>query len=298
VAKPLIIPRVETKIRELNFTLQAIEDSDKIELSEEPKMKIIVGKDKLVRFIDRLLGLINQRLVILCCTMAIGLSGCVKYNTGVNFTSLNYGEIVEHIQLGEQLNSFSEKAVQTWVASIEERTRQAAGKIERISDREFKVIIPFNNAQELVTKIDRYFNPTPASTEDRSKFSAHMQIEQSNFLLVVRNHLIYDIDLRSLLIKSTDPKVAISSQKFVDLAFSLQTPWGVKNSDAPGNIVGIQTIHDRQMNWDLKPGEINHLDAIFWLPNPLGIGAILIILISIGGYYLKYRQLPWQPSSK
>jgi hypothetical protein len=187
VAKPLIIPRVEPKNWKLNFTLQAIEDSDKIEAIEE---------NKRVRFADRLLSLINQRLTILFCTIAIVLSGCVKYDTGVNFSSLNDGEIVQHIQLGEQLNSFSQTAVKTWITSIEARTKQAQGKIERISDREFKVIIPFNNAQELVTKIDQYFNPTLVNREDKQNFNVHMQIEQNNFLLVVRNHLIYDVDLR------------------------------------------------------------------------------------------------------
>jgi hypothetical protein len=267
-------------------------------------MKIIVNKYKLIGFKDRLLGLINRRLAIVFCTIAIALSGCVKYDTGVNFSSLNYGEIVEHIQLSEQLNSFSQNAVQTWVASIEQRTRQAEGKIERITDRELQVTIPFNNAQDLVTKIDRYFNPNLAKTEPESKFNSHMQINQSNFLLVVRSHLIYDVDLRTLSlasaqplktsIESIAPKVSVASNNFVDLDFSLQSPWGVKNSDAPGNIVGVKTTNDRQMTWQLKPGEINHINAIFWLPNPLGIGAILIILISGGGYYLKYRQLPWQ----
>jgi Protein of unknown function (DUF3153) len=297
VAKPLIIPRVETKIQKLNFTLQAIEESDKIDWSEETKMKIIVSKDKFTRFRDWYVSLIHRRLAILFCTIAIGLSSCVKYDTGVNFSSLNYGEIVEHIQLGEQLNSFNQQAVQTWVTSIEQRTKQAEGKIERISDREFKIIIPFNNAQELVSKIDRYFNPTPVDREDKAKFNAHMQINQSNFLLAVRNQLIYDIDLRSLSLKSSDSQAA-AAQNFVDLDFSLQSPWGVKNSDAPGNIVGAKVPNQNQVNWQLKPGELNHLDAIFWLPNPLGIGAILISLISASGYYLKYRQLPWQLQSK
>jgi hypothetical protein len=253
-------------------------------------MKIIVNKYKF----NRLLSLINRQLGIVFCAIAIALSGCVKYDTGVNFSSLNYGEIVEHIQLGEQLNSFSQNAVKTWVASIEQRVTQAEGKIERLTDRELQVTIPFNNAKDLVTKIDRYFNPNPTNTKLGSKFNSHMQINQSNFLLVVRSHLIYDIDLRSLSIESSDPKVSVASDNFVDLDFSLQSPWGVKNSDAPGNIVGVKTTNDRQMTWQLKPGEINHIDAIFWLPNQLGIGAIFIILISGGGYYLKYRQLPWQ----
>jgi Protein of unknown function (DUF3153) len=261
-------------------------------------MKVIITTAKLVRLTDWFLSLINRRLTILFCTIAIGLSGCVKYDTGVNFSSLNYGEIVEHIQLGEQLNSFNQKAVQTWIASIEQRTKQAEGQITRVSDREFKVIIPFNNAQELVAKIDRYFNPTPVDQEDKSKFNAHMQINQSNFLLAVRNQMIYDIDLRSLSLKSSDPQAAMAAQNFVNLDFSLQSPWGVKNSDAPGNIVGVKVPNKKQVHWQLKPGELNHLDAIFWLPNPLGIGAILIILISGGGYYLKYRQLPWQLQSK
>ncbi len=260
-------------------------------------MKIIVATDKLVRFTDWYVSLINRQLAILFCTIAISLSGCVKYDTGVNFSSLNYGEIVEHIQLGEQLNSFNQQAVQTWIASIEQRTKQAEGKIERINDREFKIIIPFNNVQELVSKIDRYFNPTSTDKEDRATFNAHMQINQSNFLLVVRNQLIYDIDLRSLSLKSSDPQATVAAQNFVDLNFRLQSPWGVQNSDAPGNIVGVKVADRNQVHWQLKPGEINHIDAIFWLPNPLGIGAILISLISAGGYYFKYRQLPWQLQS-
>ena len=281
-----------------NLPRQAIEDSDKIESIEENSMKIIVATDKLVRFTDWYVSLINRQLAILFCTIAIGLSGCVKYDTGVNFSSLNYGEIVERIQLGEQLNSFNQQAVQTWIASIEQRTKQAEGKIERINDREFKIIIPFNSAQELVAKIDRYFNPTSTDREDRATFNAHMQINQSNFLIVVRNQLIYDIDLRSLSLKSSDPQATVAAQNFVDLDFRLQSPWGVQNSDAPGNIVGVKVADRNQVHWQLKPGEINHIDAIFWLPNPLGIGAILISLISGGGYYLKYRQLPWQLQSK
>jgi Protein of unknown function (DUF3153) len=258
-------------------------------------MKTIVNKYKFIRFVDRLLHLINRQLTIVFCTIAIALSGCVKYDTGVNFSSLNYGEIVEQIQLGEQLNSFSQNAVNTWIASIEQRTKLAQGRIEHLTDRQLKVIIPFNNAQELVTKIDRYFNPAPAATENRSKFNSHMQIKQSNFLLVVRNHLTYDIDLRALSIATTDPKVSVASANFVDLNFSLQSPWGVKNGDISNinSIIGMKNINDRQLSWQLKPGNLNHLNAIFWLPNPVGIGAIIIVLISIAGYYLKYRQLPW-----
>ena len=255
-------------------------------------MKNLVSEDRFIKLINWWLSLINRRLAIGCCLIAIALSGCVKYDIGVNFSSLNQGEIVEQIQLGEQLTSFSQNAVQTWLASIEQRTKQAQGQIERLSDRELKVIIPFNNTQDLTTKINKYFNPASTNTEDRLQFNSHLQINQNNFLLVVKNHLIYDIDLRSTITKATDPKSSVSSGNYLDLNFSLQSPWGVKNGEAPGNnITGVKTTNERQMIWQLKPGELNHLDAIFWLPNPLGIGAILIIVVSIAGYRSEERRV-------
>lgn len=264
-------------------------------------MKIIISQSLLLRSIERLGGaiwvrlvnLINRQLAIGCCLIAICLSGCVKYDTGVNFYGLNYGEIVEHIQIGEQLNSFSQNAVHTWLASIEQRTKQAQGRIERIADREFNVIIPFNNVQELATKINQYFNPDREPTSVGSKFNSHLQIDRNNFLLAVRNHLTYDIDLRSMIVQSSDPKVSIASGNFVDLDFRLKSPLGVKSVRGANNLTGIEASGNRQVVWQLKPGQINHIDAIFWLLNPLGIGAVLIIPISLSGYYLKYRQLPW-----
>jgi Protein of unknown function (DUF3153) len=260
---------------------------------EEMNMKILAVRDKLSRFTNWLLRLINRQLVIIFLTIAIGLSGCVKYDTGINFTNLSDGEIVEHIQLGEQLNSFSQNAVKTWIASIKQRTIQAQGHLERLSDREYKVTIPFNNPEELVTKIDRYFNPNSTQSETKSQ----IQIERRNLLLITRNHLTYDIDLRSLSIDVADPKVSIDAANSVNLDFSISSPWGVKNIDIQ-NAATIASSDARQITWQLKPGKVNHIDAVFWLPNLLAVGAVAIGLISAIGYYIKYRQLPWQLASK
>jgi hypothetical protein len=261
---------------------------------EDVNMKISVIWQLFIRFIDRFWHLIIRRLAIgVCCLLAIGLSGCVKYETGVKFVGLNYGEIVEHIQLGEQLTSFSQAPVQTWLASIEQRANQAQGRIERLNDRELNVVIPFDNARDLVTKIDRYFNPAFQPSDPSSKLKSHLQIDQNNFLLLVRNHLTYEIDLSSLMVKTSDPKVAVASADFIDLNFSLQSPWPIQLSDRENNLPGIASDSGRQVNWQLQPGKINHLDAIFWLPSYLGIGTFLIILISIAGYSAKYHQLPW-----
>ncbi len=267
-------------------------------------MNIRASRAGFVNFINRL------TMGICAIAIAFALSGCIKYETGINFYSLNDGEIIERIQLGKQLNTFSQTAVSTWLASIEQRTKQAQGRLERISDRELTVTIPFHNTRELVTKIDRYFNPEPTADRPQSQLNSQLHIDQNNFLLVVRNHLKYDIDLRAIAVPASTDRTTNA----VDLNFSLQSSWGVKsispateiNSSDLTNLVSevavtpifVQHQTDRRISWQLQPGKLNHIEAFFWLPNPLGIGTILIIIITIGGYYLKYRQLPLQPAAK
>jgi hypothetical protein len=251
--------------------------------------------------IVRWVGNLYRQLRTICCVIAIAvtLSGCVEYRTGINFQSLNYGEVVQQIRLGEQLTSFSQVAVQNWIKAIEQRTQQLSGKVER-EDSNLKITIPFNNARDLENKINQYFSfPSTSSQSVVSTASSgtdgiqsHLKIEQNNFLFLVRNHLIYDIDLRALTAKSVDPKVSIASAAVVDLSFSLQSPWGSKSNRESSTIDATQGITNGETIWQLEPGKLNQIDAVFWLPNPLGIGAVIIVLISVGGYYLKYRQLP------
>jgi hypothetical protein len=266
---------------------------------EENYMKTIVDRAKLPRFILQWLNPINRQLSILFCLVAIALSGCVKYDTGINFRGFNDGEIVQHLQLDDRLNSFNPQAVTAWIDSIEVRTRQAQGRLTRLSDREFEIAIPFASTQELVTKTNRFFNPMPsANNGTASKFSAHLQIEQSNWLAIVKNHLIFDVDLRGIAPPNTDAKVAIAANSFVDLKFVIQSPWGVQTNDLSTSPNFVKTTQGNQTTWQLQPGQIERIDTVFWLPNPLGIGAIVIMLISMFGYYLKYRQLPWQLNSQ
>jgi hypothetical protein len=246
------------------------------------------------KIISRSLSHINRQLIFLCCLLSIALSGCMKYETGINFHSLNYGEIIQHIEIGDRLNNFSQQAVQTWIASIEERTKAARGKIERSSDGNLNVIIPFNNPQELVSKLDSYFNANPLPSQEQAGLNTHIQIDQNNFFLVVRNHLTYDIDLRFQIVKSNDPKVSLVSTDALDLNLSIQSPWGVNSNNRPDRIGGDRGANDNQKIWKLRSGQMNHIEATFWLPNPLSIGSIAIALISLAGYYFKYRELPWR----
>lgn len=238
----------------------------------------------------------RSRLTWLVLCASLLLSGCVQYDVGINFASPNRGEIVQHIKLGERLTSFSGESATQWLSSIERRARQLQGKVKRISAEEIDVKIPFNNGAELTQKFNQFFNPVSqsntspvAATEELPKIDSKLVLQQNNLLLLLRNRLSYDLDLRSLSLISNSSNVLVSPGSLFDLEFRLNTPWGsrsIENAISPDNQNRQQTV------WKLQPGQLNHIEAVFWLPNPLGIGAVAIALFVAGGIFLRYSFMP------
>ncbi|WP_045054661.1 DUF3153 domain-containing protein [Aliterella atlantica] len=227
------------------------------------------------------------------------LSGCVQYDVGVNFASPHRGEIVQHIKLGERLTSFSGESATQWLSSIERRARELQGKVKRISAEEITVKIPFNNGAELEQKFNQFFNPvsqqnaTVAAAEELPKIDSKLDLQQNNLLLLLRNRLSYDLDLRSLSLIANNNNVLVSPGSLFDLEFRLNTPWGSRSVEKAENSIAPENPQNRrQMVWKLQPGQINHLEAVFWLPNPLGIGAVVIGLIVASGIFLRYNFMP------
>ncbi|MEG4800548.1 DUF3153 domain-containing protein [Microcoleus sp. ARI1-B5] len=231
------------------------------------------------------------------------VTGCVQYDVGVNFESQTRGEIVQHIKLGERLTSFSSETVADWLKSVERRVRLLDGKTKRLSEREVRVTIPFNNGAELEDKFNQFYHPiaqtaksrvaTPLET-DLPKFESHLSVKQNNLLLVLRNRLSLELDLRSLSLLSSNGSPLLSPGGLLELDFSLNTPWGAENIDTtvPGALVPESYQQGKQLVWKLKPGEVNYLEATFWIPSPVGIGALIIALFVAGGIALKYQILP------
>ena len=224
------------------------------------------------------------------------LTGCVNYDVGVKFDHPNRGEIVQHIKLAERLTSFSGDPTQEWIDSIERRTRQLQGKTKH-SGQDITVTIPFNNGAELEAKFNEFFNPvsktnpnsTPSALPD---IESHMRLNQNNLLLLVRNRLSYDLDLRSLSLISENSNVLISPGSILELKFGLNTPWGARSIESDNGIVPERVQNGRQLVWTLKPGELNHVEAVFWLPSPIGIGSVLIALFVAAGIYARYSFMP------
>jgi hypothetical protein len=217
------------------------------------------------------------------------LSGCVKYDLGVNFNSTNNGELIQHIQLAERITLFSSDYLSEWLKTLENQARSLGGSTQRISPAEIIVKIPFTSAKELQEKFTVFFKNPRSEDSNNSEISditSSLVAEDRNFFLFSRNHLVYDLDLRSLAMLTTN-----NNNSIVNLDFSLQTPWGTKNIDNNENAIKPEK-HGNQLIWTLKPGAINHIEVVFWLPNFLGIGTLLIIAFVWLGFYLRYTLLP------
>ena len=254
----------------------------------------------LLPFCRQILG--RLRILWVIFLPALLLSGCVQYDVGVNFQGQHHGAIVQHIKLGEQLTSFSNEQAQEWLKSIELRARQLDGKTQRLSDQEIKVTIPFSNGTELESKFNQFFNPTAKKQSaakagvpiDLPTLDSKFHLNQGNWFFVQRNHLSYDLDLRSLGVLSSNGNVIVTPSSLLDLQFSLETPWGARSVNKGENAIpSVVYENGHQLVWKLQPGQINHLEAVFWLPSPLGVGTVAIVLLVLGGFYLKYKAFPW-----
>ena len=244
----------------------------------------------------------NNRIVrfllpILC--LATLLTGCVDSEVGVNFTTPYSGEITQHIRVSDKLSNLASSDTRQWFNSLEKRSRKLKGRVEKLDSQELLVTIPFGNGAELADKFNQLFqtNVVPDATipkeqADLLELDSHVSIRQSNLVFVERNSLDLAIDLRALKVLTQQDKIIIDPESLADLKFQLTTPWIARSVNSVDNLQPTVNVLNKGLIWQLQPGEINHIQAVFWLPSPIGIGAAIIILLMILGYILKYRRFP------
>lgn len=235
-----------------------------------------------------------KRLLLLLIPLC--LTGCVHYDVGINISGLHKGNIVQHIELGEQLTSFSQADVEDWLGGLQKRAKQLGGKTQRLSPQSVELTIPFGNAQQLESKFNQFFSPNTTSANQPPsalvQLKSQLKTQQSNFLVCQRTQLKLNIDLSALGTIQGKNSRLIGANSLLDLEFRLNTPWGVqilspdpesRENESLVEQIGGETI------WYLQPGENNEIEVIFWLPEPLGLGAIAILVIVYIGLSLKYR---------
>jgi Protein of unknown function (DUF3153) len=241
-----------------------------------------------------------KRIAIVISAILV-LTGCVQSDISINFESQTHGEIVQIIKLGEQVTSFSNSTIKGYFHTIERRARRLQGRMKKVSNEEIKVIIPFNNGKELSQKFNEFFNPITGNKikgdiqleNDLPQWKSHLKVKQNNFVFFLRNMVNLEVDLRELSVRSPNDNLLISPGNLLDLHLSLNTPWGAKNLSQDAEALPLEILQEgKELIWQLKPGEINHLEAVFWLPSPVGIGALVIILFVTFGWYIKYQLFP------
>lgn len=226
--------------------------------------------------------------------LLLGLSGCVRYDLGIRYVSQTRGEIVQHIRLGESVTQFNGAIARDWLRALDQRTRAVGGKTQRTSAQDITLRIPFYNGADLETKFNRFFQPdesaadAPANQGEDTplpKIQAHLSVQEQNFLLVQRNRLVYDLDVRSLALRSPEGTVVVGPGALLDLDFSLDTPWGAKT--LPTSLPARGSQQAQHLMWRLSPTDPTHIEVSFWVPSPLGIGTVVIILLMGLGAGLK-----------
>ncbi|MEM8777927.1 MAG: DUF3153 domain-containing protein [Cyanobacteria bacterium P01_G01_bin.49] len=246
-------------------------------------------------------GIFRSLFIPLLFSVLTLLSGCVRYDVGVNFHEQHHGEIVQHIRLAEQLTSLSQTEANKWLDSLESRAKELKGTAQKISSEEMLVTIPFSNGQDLTKKFNQFFNPNPSKLSNTLKeenselvqLKAEMSIKQSNWIFFEKNRLNIQVDLRALGVLSKQGNVIVSPGSLVDLEFGLTTPEKVKRIGETGDqLVIASNLDEHQMIWKLKPGQLNTIEASFWVPSYLGIGTLGIIGLMLLGFYAKHRHFP------
>ncbi len=241
-----------------------------------------------------------MKKIFVFLALLICLTGCVRYDVGIEFPQANSGTMIQHIKLGEQLTNFSEKEASNWLNSIERRAFKLHGKSKRISPEELVVSIPFNNGQDLVKKFNQFFIPELTKNSQKSQvdndsnslfdLSAKMSINQNNLFLIERNILNFNADLTPLGVVSSEGNIIISSGDLIDLQIQLNFPFGAKI--LTNEFATWEKLPNQQYHIQLSAGQVNQLTAIFWLPNYIGLGTGAIALVILLGFYLKYQKLP------
>ncbi len=222
-------------------------------------------------------------LLIFVLLAVLVLTGCVQYRLDVRFDNASQGQVIQHLRLPEQLTERVE--VDRWLAAQVRQARALGGNGQRVADQEWLLEIPFTTA-DLEQRLQQVLGSL-AGDDLFPPVLSQFHLSEQNFLLLVRHRLVWDLDLRSWGISTPEGQLLASPAAFTQLEFHLHTSWGAQAATA------LAQGSDRV--WQLKPGEVNHLEAAFWSPSPFGLGTLGILLLVGGGTYLKGRHQPVTP---
>lgn len=220
--------------------------------------------------------------------IALGLTGCIDSDLQIHYHTAHRGEIVQQLQLGKPLKQLNAAEVATWFQAIDRRATSLGGKTTTADT--LTIALPFYNSADLETKFNQLLAAiltanAPTATRP-PQLASHLTVTNTNFLVIERHQLHYELDLRSLGVAAATGDILVSPTGLIHLNLTLETPWGAQNQAIAPN-APAPTGDRRHLTWPLLPGELNQIDCVFWVPNRLGLGTVLILLLVSGGIALK-----------
>lgn len=228
------------------------------------------------------------RHLLLTAIACLLLTSCVDYDLGIRFDSQTHGQLTQTIHVG---HNFTSNTSTELFKQLTAKAKALSGKARPLDENTLQIVFPFSSGQQLIERFNAFYGTGQSSDGDHLSglelpgaptVSAHLALQQNNYLFALRNHLTYDLQIDS------SPELLASSKlndlSWLNLDFHLSTPWGVTLSEPAA--IGIQ---GQTATWQLTADQPQHIEATFWLPSPIGIGAGAIALFCLLGYTVKYR---------
>jgi len=219
------------------------------------------------------------QIALLGCLLL--LTGCLQYDLAVQFDSQTHGQLVQRIYWrGGEVAAYPEWS--QGLQMLRDRAAAVGGDAHFLEHQTFEIAIPFNNGQELESKFNQFFDPedspTPLTLPSGEPVSAHLSLRQGNWLGVIFNHLNLRFDLTAVPDLTATGLPLLQGKQLLSGQVTVAAPW-------------VRSLTGEVMpsrSWTLIPGAVNEIEADFWVPSPIGIGAAAIALLVLIGYALKY----------
>lgn len=225
---------------------------------------------------------------ILLITLVL-LAGCVEYDLDIQFDSQTHGQMVQQLHW---TGTVSPTEFRSWQTALATRAKAVDGQVKWTDGTTATVTVPFNNGAELEQRFNQFFGGDSSGTglvlPGGETVSATLALAQGNWIFAIRNHLVLALDFTEIPTGKTLGAPVLQGVELLTGKVQLTTPWGIEHLELDPN-AALVPERNAINEWHLHGGQINQIEADFWIPSPIGIGAAAIALLMAMGYGLRYR---------
>jgi len=239
--------------------------------------------------------------------LALLLNGCFQADLTLRFDHHHHGQWIQTIALGERNLAFASDALRPWLQQIRTPVRQLGGHL-RQTPTTIEITVPFSTPADLTARFNQVLaDPSPGenvgslpgATKEAPVATVvtlpalgtvpfHLETQERNWGLFSQVWLRYDLDLRGVEFPS-DSTLGGDVLLPDPVAFRVQVPWGISAVETD-SLAPTQTDPSGS-RWSLPLGDKSHIDVRFWLPNWIGLGGVILTVVVLMGYGMRYRWL-------